>query len=260
MYILGHALAVVMGIILGCLGGGGSILTVPILVYIFNIQASSATGISLFVVGLSSFVAAWSYKRRGLINFRVGLFFALPSMLSIFLVRHFVLPLLPAVIIQTRSWSLSKDALILSVFSLFMLFAAFSMLRKPHDESKEHRPLHLGLLALLGLVIGALSGFIGAGGGFMIIPALAIFAKLPIKSAIGTSLFILVINSLVGFIASISNLSQSNWHILITFTSTAILGIFIGTELSNRIDAQRLRKAFAYFVLTIAIVILLKEL
>lgn len=261
MELIGYALAVVMGIVLGLIGGGGSILTVPILVYAFGISASHATAYSLFVVGFSSLIATFDYKKRELIDFKTGVIFAIPAFIGVYSVRKFLMPALPTEIAHFGSWTLTKDTLILSVFAIVMLVAAISMIkgRKEPDDVDKKTP-NLLWVTVEGLLVGGLTGFVGAGGGFVIIPALILLAGLSMKVAVGTSLFIITIKSLIGFIGDLQTMASIDWKLLGLFTLLSIVGIFIGTRLSRKVNNAILRPAFGWFVLVIGTVMLLNEL
>ncbi|RME16812.1 MAG: sulfite exporter TauE/SafE family protein [Bdellovibrio sp.] len=261
MEILGYGLASFMGLVLGFLGGGGSILTIPILVYIFGVSATYATAYSLFIVGSSSLIGSFNYFKRGLIDVKTGLLFAIPAFTSVYSVRKFLMPSLPEQIMSLDSFIITKDLLILVVFAVVMLLASYSMIkgRKNLTEisGQTRSPVRV---AIYGLLIGALTGFVGAGGGFIIIPALVLFAGLDMKVAVGTSLFIITINSLIGFIGDIEVLPNINWKFLLNFLFFSILGILGGTLLSKKVSSHTLKPLFGWFVLVMGTAILLKEL
>ncbi|MBF0278477.1 MAG: sulfite exporter TauE/SafE family protein [SAR324 cluster bacterium] len=250
-----------MGTTLGMLGGGGSILTVPILVYLFEISPVLATAYSLFVVGLASLVGSVSYMRQELVNFKAGLVFALPAFLGVFAARRFLIPNLPEVIFDLESFTLSKDLLIMLVFSVVMILASVSMIRKgkPKHEENTELQFNYSMIALEGLIVGGVTGFIGAGGGFLIVPALVLLAGLPIKQAIGTSLMIIAAKSLLGFLGDLNPSQQIDWSFLFLFSSLSIFGILIGTYLNRFVEASKLKPAFGWFVLLMGSAILLKE-
>ena len=261
MEIIGYILAIAMGGVLGLIGGGGSILTVPILVYVFQLDARYATAYSLFVVGVASAIAAWDYKKRNLIDFKTGVIFAIPAFLGVYLVRRFLVPALPDHIGSFLKFEWTKDNLILIVFALVMLAASIMMIWERKDtgpvEKKNPPPL---LVTLEGLLVGGLTGFVGAGGGFMIIPALVLLAGLNMKVAVGTSLFIITVKSLIGFIGDIQSTSNIDWIFLSKFTFFAIVGILIGTRISRKTDNKKLKPAFGWFVLVSGLLMLVKEL
>lgn len=261
MLVFGYLMAIIMGGILGLIGGGGSILTVPILVYIFKVDASLATAYSLFIVGLASAFAALDYKKRNLIDFKTGVYFAIPAFIGVYSIRRFLVPSIPDSLGHFIGVDWTRDNLILVVFALVMLLASTTMIkgRKETFETQKKTPPWY-LVIFEGLLVGGLTGFVGAGGGFMIIPALVILAGLEIKMAIGTSLFIITFKSLMGFLGDIQSTTNIDWSFLILFSAFATLGITIGTKISRRVDSRKLKPIFGWFVLVMGIVMLSKEL
>lgn len=259
MEILGYIASICIGLILGLLGGGGSILSIPILVYLFHVDAILASAYSLFIVGVTSFVGAIPKYKDHLVNIRTGLMFGIPSVISIFCTRKWIVPAIPDIIFQTDSLILTKRVLVLGLFAILMILASFSMIQGRKEISADDSRFSILLLGFEGILIGFLTGFVGAGGGFLIIPALVFLTGLPFKTAVGTSLFIIAINSLMGFLGDVFNYSM-DWQFLITITVLAIIGILIGNQLQKKISAIKLRKAFGWVVLIMGISILLKEL
>jgi len=258
MEILGYIAAVFVGLILGILGGGGSILGIPILVYLFGIDAVLASAYSLFIVGTTSFIGAIPKYREHLVNVRTGLLFGIPSIISIFCARRWVVPAIPEVVYQADDFILTKRLLLLGIFSLLMILASISMIRgRKTVENSEHR-FKTPLVILEGLLIGFLTGIVGAGGGFLIIPALVFLTGLKFKTAVGTSLFIIGINSLIGFLGDVMNYTI-DWPFLLTITGLAVAGIFIGNKIQRKIPAVYLRKGFGWFTLVMGIYILSRE-
>lgn len=248
MEFIGYLAIIVVGLTLAIIGGGGSILTVPILVYMFDLSAEIATSYSLFLVGLSAVVGAYGYAKQGLVAYRVGATFAAPAFLGVFLVRRFLVPLLPDEVVF-ESITVSKDQIILGVFSLVMLMAAVSMIKGRKDsQGSKTTKLNIPLIALEGLIVGGVTGFVGAGGGFLIIPALVLLAGLPMKEAVGTSLLIIAFKSLFGFTGDLGNL-PIDWGFLVSISALSILGIFVGGYFAKFISSERLKPAFGYFVL-----------
>lgn len=266
MEIAGYIVAVLMGVSLGLMGGGGSILTVPILVYMMGVDAVLATGYSLFIVGLTSLVGGARAFSQKLVDFKAITLFGLPSILSIFIARHFVLPAIPDVLFFIGSRAITKSVFLMLVFAGLMLLSSFFMLRDKQEERADHttpsdagglyKPLSL---LIPGLIVGFTTGLLGAGGGFLIVPALVLILHLPIRTAIGTSLLLIAINSIFGFVFSIGRY-HFHWPLLLSFTALAIVGVFIGSRFSQKINARTLKTIFGIFVLMMAIYILLKEL
>jgi len=262
MEIFGFAGALVMGVVLGLIGGGGSILTVPILVYLFAVDTVLATAYSLFIVGLTSLVGSFSHMRLKNVDWQTALVFGVPSILSVYLTRAILLPAIPEVIFESGTLVLNKNAGLLVLFAVIMLAAAYSMIRKgkKKEASPQETKFNYGLIFLEGAVVGVITGLVGAGGGFLIIPALVLLAGLPMKRAVGTSLVIIAAKSLIGFTGDLGADGRAmDWTFLLTFSAIAIVGILVGTMLSKRISNEKLKPAFGWFVLVMGVYILLKE-
>ena len=263
MEIAGYIAAVFIGIVLGMMGGGGSILTVPVLVYLFYINPLTATTYSLFIVGVTSMTGGARAYAKKQVDFRSVSEFGIPSIFAIFITRHFLLPAIPEKLFSIGKIDFTKDVLLMLVFALLMLTASIFMIlnadeiKEQHGEAKEKNKILY--LAILGFSIGIITGLLGAGGGFLIIPALILFMKLPMKTAIGTSLVIIAINSIFGFLFSLKD-TQLDWQILLLFTGLSIIGIYIGSRFAEKIPGNTLKKWFGYFVLIMAIYIIIKEL
>lgn len=257
-------LALLIGISLGLIGGGGSILTVPVLVYAAGISPVMATAYSLFIVGGTSLVGAGNYFTKKLVHVPTAIIFSIPSFIAVYSVRRYVIPLIPDSVFTIGDFVVTKSILIMVVFAIIMLFASVSMIRAKNEEVDNEDVANIKfnypLISAEGLLVGALTGFVGAGGGFLIIPALVMFAKLPMRLAIGTSLLIIAIKSLIGFIGDVQNITGIDWSLLGIFTVVASSGIFIGSFLSKKIEVNSLKKVFGWFVLLMAIYILMKEL
>ncbi len=332
MEIIGYLAAVLIGVTLGLIGGGGSILTVPILVYLFHIEPVLATAYSLFVVGISSSVGALNYMKKGLMNYKTALVFAVPSFIAVFLtrkflvpaipdtlftigeldittdllfilililtmlgvsllslnltfrnskkhvkafllvtpaaimvfvVRQFIIPVIPENLIVIGNFTLTKNSGIMVFFALIMFLSAFSMIkgrRSLEKENETHGIIHnYPVIVIEGAVVGTITGIVGAGGGFLIIPALVLLAGLPMKLAVGTSLLIISVKSLLGFLGDLGN-QDIHWIFLLAFTGLSIIGIFGGSYMSKFINETKLKKGFGYFILIMAAYILFKEL
>ncbi|MCF6208864.1 MAG: sulfite exporter TauE/SafE family protein [Ghiorsea sp.] len=252
--------SLLMGITLGIFGAGGSILTVPILVFLLGIGVSEATAYSLFIVGVTALFGAYTYYKQDLIQFKIGFIFAIPAFIGVYSVRLWGMPALPEHIANFGDYSLSKDALVLIVFSLIMIMAAYSMIKPSKaDAAGEQKQLNLPLIAVEGLVVGAVTGFVGAGGGFLIIPALVVLAGLGMKEAVGTSLMIIAFKSILGFIGDIQSGMVIDWILLFEVTGLSIIGALIGERLSRNLDGNKLKPIFGYFVLMMGIAMLLRE-
>ncbi len=261
MDVAGYISSIFIGIALGLIGGGGSILTVPVLVYLFGINPVLATAYSLSIVGTTSMVGSASYFKQGLVNIKTAVIFGIPSIVAVFLTRAYLVPAIPEHIFSIGSFEVSKSMLLMLLFALLMVFASYSMIKKemkPEESPKEKQVFNYPLILLEGTVVGILTGLVGAGGGFLIIPALVILSKLPMKEAVGTSLVIIAAKSLIGFFGE-SNDTIIDWLFLAKVTAFAILGIFLGMKLSKKIDGDKLKPAFGWFVLIMGIYIILKE-
>ncbi len=258
MEILGYVGALFIGLVLGLTGGGGSILTVPILVYLMSINPITATAYSLFIVGTTSTFGAIQNYRKNLVDIKNGFIFAIPSFIAVYLTRKYIVPEIPKVIIESP-FLITKDTFLMLFFAVIMVFGALSVLKKKSQNTNSEEKRNLILIGIQTFTIGIIIGLVGAGGGFLIIPSLILFAKLPMRKAVGTSLFIIAMNSLVGFIGDVQNL-EIDWLFLLTFSAISVVGIFIGMYLTKYTNESQLKKIFAYFVLVMAAIILLKEM
>ena len=254
-WITGHLLALLIGLSLGLIGGGGSILTVPILVYVLGLNAKEAIAMSLAVIGIVSLIGVIPHWKLGNVNLKTAISFTPPAMLGAFLgARMAALPLI-------------TDNIQLVCFALIMLIASYFMLRKPKVRGHKKLPTNYKLkrseylwlaMILVGLVVGIVTGFVGVGGGFAIIPALVLLGKIPMKEAIGTSLLIITFKSATGFIGYLNQVALDP-NLMLTFTTVAILGVIWGAYFSGKIRGDKLQRAFGYFLIAIAMFILLKR-
>ena len=256
--LFGYLASIAIGVILGLLGGGGSILAIPILVYIFHVDAVQASAYSLFIVGVTSFIGAIPKYKDHLVNIQTGLLFGLPSIAAIFFTRKWIIPAIPDVILHTERFVISKRLLVLGLFAFLMIMASLSMIRGRREFAPDEGPWRVVLLVFEGMIIGFITGLVGAGGGFLIIPALVWFTGLPFKTAVGTSLFIIAINSLLGFLGDLLNYPM-DWNLLLTLTALAAAGVLIGSKLQKKISTPDLRRAFGWFILAVGFLILIKE-
>ncbi|MFD1163465.1 MULTISPECIES: sulfite exporter TauE/SafE family protein [Hwangdonia] len=256
--ILGYIGALIVGLVLGLIGGGGSILTVPLLVYLLGYNPIIATAYSLFVVGTTSMVGTYQKFKEGLVDFKTGLAFSFPSFIAVYLSRRYLVPGIPDTLFSFGNYTLTKEMGIMVFFAIIMLLASYSMItnKKEADLIAEKQAYYKTFIQ--GLVIGTITGIIGAGGGFLYVPALVLWANIPMKKAVGTSLIIVTINSLIGFTGDIQTI-EIEWLFLLTFTFISVIGIVIGVFLSKFISSKKLKKSFGFFTLIMAFYIIYKE-
>ncbi len=260
MEILGYISAILIGLSLGLIGGGGSILTVPILVYLLGVEAAeTAPAYSLFVVGTASLIGATIKYKQGFVDLRTATIFGIPAIISVYATRKFLVPAIPSEIFTIDTFVFTKRLFVMGLFAVLMILASVSMIkgRKEIVQDVEQK-FNYPLILIEGVLIGILTGLVGAGGGFIIIPALVMLSNLPMKKAIGTSLAIIAAKSLIGFLGDLQNI-EINWSLLLIFTALAAVGIFIGHQLSHKIDGPKLKKGFGWFVLVMGIIIIFKE-
>lgn len=260
--VFGYISAFAIGISLGIIGGGGSILAVPVLAYLFSIEEKAATAYSLFIVGASALVGGLKQHRKGFVDWRTAIVFGIPSIVGVSLVRYFVIPALPELFFTLGDFEFTRRMGMFGFFAILMIPAAFSML-KGNKKIVLNEPLKITynypLIILEGLLVGGITGLIGAGGGFLIIPALVILAKVDMKVAVGTSLIIIAFKSLLGFLLGDALTMTIDWEFLMLFTGLSFVGIFIGSYISNFINGEKLKKAFGYFIFVMAFFIFYME-
>ena len=264
MEFVGYLGAMATGVSLGLIGGGGSILIVPVLVYLFHVNPALATAYSLFTVGAASSIGAFQYARKGLVDYKTAVIFAVPAFIGVFLARRYLVPSLPEVLLSVGSFAISKDAFIMLVFAVVMLAAAVAMITKKtqsddSDQSAAEVNYNYPMIGLEGLLVGGVTGLVGAGGGFLIIPALVLLARLPMKLAVGTSLVIIAAKSLLGFLGDLAADQQIAWELLTAVTVFAVVGIFFGSYLSKFIPGKKLQPAFGWFVLVMGVSIMAQQ-
>ena len=266
MQILGFFLAALVGISLGLIGGGGSILTVPILVYVMGVNPILATSYSLFIVGSTSMVGAFNNWRKGFVQIKTALLFGISSITTVFLTRKFIVPAIPMHILTVGRFDLTEDILTMVLFAILMVVASIAMIKNGNKkevgqttDNLKAKKINLPKLLLYGIAIGLATGLLGAGGGFLLIPTLVLLVGLPMKEAVGTSLLIIALNSLIGFTGDLGHFVM-DWIFLGKITIIAVVGIFVGGYLSKKIDGVKLKKAFGWFVLIMGVYILIKEI
>ncbi|MGE0567833.1 MAG: sulfite exporter TauE/SafE family protein [Bacteroidia bacterium] len=262
MIIIGYIIAVLIGVVLSLIGGGGSTLTVPLLVYLFGLDPVIATGYSFFIIAVSSSIGLYPKYKDKLIDFRVALLFGIPSIITILITRIFVLPIIPETIFNIGTFLFTKQILVMVLFSVLMIYSSVTMIRGSNSKMvDENLKSNYSLLILQGSIVGSLISLIGAGGGFLIIPALVQFANLPMKKAVGTSLFIIALNSVFGFGGDLVKMNYNiDWQFILLLSMMAVVGIFIGNMISKKIAGSSLKKGFGWFILIMGITILTGEI
>lgn len=261
MEVIAYLASAFIGISLGLIGGGGSILTVPVLVYLFGITPLLATSYSLFIVGSTSLIGAVDNYRKGQVNLKAAFFFGAASIVTVFATRKFIVPVIPEELFTIAGHTITSALATMVFFGVLMLMASISMIRSKHDDAQERECkdcIKFFKLVGYGVAIGLVTGLLGAGGGFLLIPALVFLLKLPMKKAVGTSLLIIALNSLIGFAGDLGHF-QIQWKFLLSVSAIAITGLLIGNLISKSIPGARLKKGFGWFVLLMGIYIILKE-
>lgn len=254
----GFFAAFIIGIVLGLIGGGGSILTVPLLVYLLGYSPVVATAYSLFVVGSSSIVGVIQKQRAQLVDFKTGLAFSFPSFMAVYISRRYLVPNIPDHIFEINGFILTKGMAIMVFFAIVMFMAATSMIKTKKNANEPFVKQPYYKIFIQGLIIGVVTGLIGAGGGFLYVPALVLWAGLPMKKAVGTSLVIIAINSIIGFSGDLHSL-DIEWKFLLTFSGLTILGILLGGYFSKYVSNKKLKTSFGWFVMFMAVYIIIKE-
>jgi uncharacterized protein len=256
MEAIGYISAILIGISLGLIGAGGSILTLPVLVYLFHQNPVIATSYSLFIVGTTSLIGAANNFRKGLVDVPVAFFFGISSIATVYVIRKVVLPMIPSSWAFTKDVHVSFSVIMMFVFALLMLMASVSMItdRKSSIEKQHSR----ARLFFFGIGVGLITGFLGAGGGFLLIPALIRYVGLEMKRAIGTSLLIIMLNSFIGFAGDLGGL-RIDWQLLLIITLLSITGVLIGSSIGKYFKGHQLKRGFGWFVLAIALFIIVKE-
>ena len=261
MELVGYIAAALIGISLSLIGGGGSILTVPVMVYLFSVTPSLATSYSLFIVGTASAIGAYANYRKGLISVKTALLFGISSIITVFCTRKFIVAAIPENIGTLYGFDVTKSFLIMVLFSLLMLIASVYMIndKAQNNDVATQVKLNVYKLSLYGIAIGFISGILGIGGGFILIPALVLLVGMPMKKAVGTSLFIIALNCFVGFTGDFGHFTI-DWFFLLKITTIAVAGIFAGSIFSKKVQGEKLKKTFGWFVMIMATCILINAI
>lgn len=247
---------------MGLMGGGGSILSIPILAYLFHFDEKTATAYSLFIVGSTAFVGGLRQMFGKLVSLKAVWMFGLPAVVGVTLVRRFVVPALPEVLFHLNGFGFTRRMFMFGLFAVLMVLSSYSVLFKTKYKISNKTmgaPEFHPLIVTEGFFTGVFMGLVGAGGGFLIVPALMLIAKLPIKRAVATSLVIICINSLVGFFLGDFKHLHIDWAFLLSFVAVSFVGILVGGYLSRFVKSEKLKKYFAYFILIMAVFIFLME-
>jgi uncharacterized protein len=249
-----------IGLLLGFIGAGGSIVAIPVFIYILKKDPISSSIYSMFVVGISSMAGSIPSIINKTVDFKVALVFGVPSMVGVFIARKIIFPLIPVELFTIGSFSLSRNFLFMLCLSTVMFLAALRIL-KPLAEIQPGHDDKSGSALLIprGFFVGIFTGLMGIGGGFLIVPALYFLAKSSLKKAIGTALFIITFNSLFSFLNSYTSINI-DWSLLIKFSTGAIIGIIIGTGISKKIPTNYLKKIFGWFIFSMSLYIIYRQL
>ncbi len=261
MHLLGYIASLLIGLSLGLIGGGGSILTMPVMVYLFGVSPVAAASYSLFVVGSTSLVGAARQYKKGLVNVRMALLFAAASVVTVFLIRRWLVPAIPENIATIHGFVITENWLTMVLFAILMLISSVFMMRNKGSQqlpATAGKKISIVKIIFYGMGIGLVTGLLGAGGGFLLIPALVLLLHLPMKEAVGTSLLVIALNSLIGFTGDLHN-KGIDWPLLLMVTALAMAGILLGSYLNQKIPAGKLKKAFGWFVLAMGVYILINE-
>ncbi len=265
LLVLSYILALLIGLSIGIMGSGGAILAVPILYYVAGYTMQEASVYSLFVVGASSLVGAVRSWMNHLVNWRAVLFFGIPSVFAVYLTRLILVPILPDPLIASSVITVPLDMALLLLFATLMVLAARSMLLSKEGSTQGELNFQSSNSFLqvitFGLLVGTLTAILGAGGGFLIIPALVIFLRMPMKEAVGTSMFIVAMNALNGFVGSIYKGDiLIDYSFLLLFTAMAFIGLFVGMFWAKHLKPEKLKRYFAFFVFGMGLFIIVQQL
>jgi uncharacterized protein len=256
--LIGWLAMLLVGVTVGMMGAGGSVLSVPILVYLFAIAPTRAAGYSLLIVGLTAALVAFAHVAQGNVRLKVAVLFALVSSPIVFALRLWLIPALPDVLFHIGQYEVTKDLAVLVLFALVMGMAGTRMLIGPGSGVTPE--VNTSRLILVATVVGLVAGAVGAGGGFLIVPALLLYAGLPMKHAVGTSLVIIAIQSGFGFLGEASAAGGTPWQFVGLLALVSIAGAGIGFGLSRWTNPKQLRVAFGWMVIIAGLAILSREL
>jgi uncharacterized membrane protein YfcA len=256
-----YAASLFVGLSLGMIGAGGSILTVPVFIFILKVDPLTSSIYSMFIVGISSLAGGIKYIFNKLVDIRTTNVFGIPSVTGVLIARKFIFPSIPDQIFSIGGFIVSKKILFMLCISVLMLMASVRMLCAASPKKvtlSVGTPVKTGFLIIQGLIVGIITGLFGIGGGFLIVPALYFWSRLPMKKAVGTTLLIIAMNSLFSFFTSYSS-SLINWSLLLRFSLGAVIGILIGTQIAEKISGNYLKRIFGWFVMCISFYIVFKQ-
>lgn len=258
MEMFGYFALIAVGVILGLTGGGGSILAVPILVYLFSLDVILASAYSFFIVGITSIIGVFLKQKDQSIDLKTSLFFGLPSLLTIFLTRKWIVPNIPEIIIESDSLQIAKREFFLSLIGIVIILSGLMLLIKFSKQQLKPVTEKVPFIIISGCIVGVLSGLTGIGGGFLILPALLLLRNISFHGAVGTTLLIVSSNCIIGFIGDALSY-QIDWVYLLSITGFAVAGIIIGNMSHKIIPAASLQKIFSWVTLLIGCFILAEE-
>lgn len=260
MAIVGYLAALGVGALLAVIGGGGAILALPILVYAFGLPAWTATTYSLFIVGCTAAIGAARHARAGAIDYAAAMRFGLPALVAIHLVRALLFPRIPASFAVPMMGVVTKDLLVMTVLAIAMMASAYGMLRRPPLKPLPLPPSSSSAVfvksAGRGFAVGLFTGMVGAGGGFLLVPALSMVERLPLERAIATSLFVIAVNSLLGFTGDVIAGAPIDWILLLSISGMAGLGMLGGTAFTRGLDDRHIRTVFGSTLVAIAVLMI----
>lgn len=259
--ILGYLGAILVGLVLGLLGGGGAAVSIPILVYAFHVPASTATGYSLLIVAFTAMLGTVQNQRKNLIRFKALAYCGIPAIISIYVMRRFLVHSIPDVFFTIGTYQLTKNSFILLLLAFFMAMVARNMIRpaSPKADDAVHTT-NYPLILIQSILIGLFTGLVGAGGGFLLIPLLLSYEPMEFRNATATSLALVMLNSFIGFVGDIQANSNIDWLFLLSFIACSAAGVLLGITVANKTDNTKLRLVFGYVMLAIAVYIIIREL
>ncbi|MCO5247822.1 MAG: sulfite exporter TauE/SafE family protein [Chitinophagales bacterium] len=254
--IIGYILSFLTGAVINLLGGGGSIMTVPILVYLFKVDPYLATSYSMFLVGISSWLATIDNAKKKMIIYKLAIVFAIPDLIVTYVIRKFLLPILPNIFFTYENITVTKQSVIMLIFAGLMIVASVNSLRSKKAPSTV-RPIKFNypLIIVQGMLVGLVTGLVGAGGGFLIIPAFVISSRVPMNIAIYTSSLVIAISTTIGFLGDFNPELNIDWRFLLVYTFITIAGVFAINPFKKKIGNQALRKTFGYMIFVLSLVI-----